>query len=345
LAVTVSLPTTDDRLVWDIWLSMWWMPSLTVADELRVFDTLAAGAATPRQLAESLQLDPRGAEILMPLLASLGFLVVHDGRYGLTEASRNFLLHASPFYWGGVFARQRTVNPLHAIVKHAVRGTAKHPVGQSSHSPPVEAWEQGQLDVDQAREVAQFMQSHSAPAAAGLAVRGDFGGVARLLDVGGGSGCFSIALARQHADLRCTVMDLPAMCTVAREYIASAGASDRVDVTAVDMFRSDWPPGFDAIFLSNVFHDWSTDTCARLAASAYRALPHGGRIYVHEMLMDDAGVGPRTPAAFSMLMLVATRGRQFTSAAMAQLLADTGFVDIEVTATYGYYSLIRGVKD
>src|SRR5262245_53694984 len=192
---------------------MWWLPSLTVADELRIFDTLAGGAATPRQLAESLQLDPRGAEILMALLASLGFLVVHDGRYGLTETSRNFLLHASPFYWGGVFARQRTVNPLHAIVKDAVRGTAK-PVGQSSQSPPVEAWEQGQLELDQAREIAQFMQSHSAPAAAGVAARGDFGGVARLLDVGGGSACFSIALTRQYPELRCTVMDLPAMCTV-----------------------------------------------------------------------------------------------------------------------------------
>ncbi len=44
----------------------------------------------------------------------------------------------------------------------------------------------------------------------------------------------------------------------------------------------------------------------------WQALPPGGRIYLHEMLLDDTGDGPRTTAAFSALMLANTRGRQFT---------------------------------
>jgi acetylserotonin N-methyltransferase len=340
----IAVPTTDDRLVWDVWLSMWWFPALTVADELGLFDALADSPATADEVTDRLNLDRRGVEILLPLLASLGFLKPHEGRYWISDTSRNFLLRDGPFYWGGVFARQRLTNPLHAIVRDAVTGKAARPVGQSSGSPPVEAWESGQLDLEQAWDIARFMQSHSAPAATGVALNGDFRGVTRLLDVGGGSGCFAIALARQYPGLKCTVMDLPAMCQVAEHYIRDAGVGDRVDARAADMFREEWPRGYDAMFFSNVFHDWALDTCARLARSAHAALSGGGRIYLHEMLLADGGAGLPTPAAFAMLMLTATRGRQFTFGQLKTLLQNAGFVDPEVTSTYGYYSLIRAIK-
>ena len=342
--MTINVPTTDDRLVWDVWLSMWWFPALTVADELGLFDTLADGPATAGELTERLGLDTRGVEILLALLASLGFLNAHEGRYWISDASRNFLLRNGPFYWGGVFARQRVTNPLHATIRDAVTGKAARAVGQSSGSPPVEAWESGELDPGQAWDIARFMQSHSAPAATGVALNGDFSGVTRLLDIGGGSGCFAIALARQYSGLKCTVMDLPAMCRVAEHYIRDAGAGDRVDARAVDMFREEWPRGYDAMFFSNVFHDWALETCAQLARSAHAALSSGGRIYLHEMLIAEGGAGPPTPAAFAMLMLTATRGRQFTFHQLRTLLGDAGFVDVDVTATYGYYSLIRATK-
>jgi acetylserotonin N-methyltransferase len=336
-------PTTDDRPVWDAWLSMFWLPALTVADELGIFSSLAERPATASELGERLELDRRGVGILLPLLASLGFLASHDRRYGITDTTRNFLLPASPFYWGGVFRRQRLTNPLHAGIRDVLKGQPTRPMGQSSDSPPVEAWEQGELRLDQARDIARFMHSHSMPAATGLAIHGDFAGVTRLLDVGGGSGCFAIALA-QHLGLEATVMDLPAMCQIAREYIAAAGVGTHVDTRDVDMFRDEWPRGYDAVLFSNVFHDWNDETCAQLSARAYDALPAGGRVYLHEMLVDDSGTAPRTAVAFAMLMLVATRGRQFTFGELRAILQNAGFAEITVTATYGYYSLIRGVR-
>src|SRR5437867_2018193 len=342
--MTLEVPTTDDRPIWDVWLSMLWLPSVTVADELRIFDELAQRPATPHDLAQRLGLEERGAQILLPFLTSLGFLVLHEGCYCISEAARNFLVRDSPFYWGGVFLRQRVTSPLHATIKGAVTGKELRPVGQSSASPPVEAWERGQLPLEAARDVARFMHSHSLPAATGVALRGSFAGVTRLLDVGGGSGCFAITLARVDRDLRCTVMDLPAMCEVAREYIAAAGLEDRVDARGVDMFREEWPSGYDAVFFSNVFHDWSDATCATLAAKAYEALPSGGRIYLHEMLLDDSGTGPRTATAFAMLMLMATRGRQFSYKDLRMIVERAGFKDAGVTATYGYFSLIDACK-
>ena len=43
-------------------------------------------------------------------------------------------------------------------------------------------------------------------------------------------------------------------------------------------------------------------------------------------------------------MLLGTRGQQFTFTQLRKLLQDAGFVDVEVSTTYGYYSLVRARK-
>src|SRR5688572_16392475 len=340
----LDIPTCDDRPIWDVWLSVLHLPAVTVADELEIFDSLGREPATAAELSQRHGFDLRGSEILLSLLASLGFCVSHLGRYQLTEPTRNYLLRSSPFYWGGVFVQQRKSNPVHAAIRGAILKKTGYITGQSAEEPPVEMWESGQMDVATARAIAAFMHSHSLAAATGMAVRADLKGVKSLLDVGGGSGCFSITLAKQNRELRCTVMDLPAMCEVAREYIAAGGVGDRVGVQAVNMFTQSWPRGHDAMLFSNIFHDWGNETNAKLARNAFEALPSGGRIYLHEMLLDDTGDGPRTTAAFSALMLANTRGRQFTFRQLQALLQDAGFTDIESTPTYSYYSIVRGTK-
>ena len=110
------------------------------------------------------------------------------------------------------------------------------------------------------------------------------------------------------------------MCEVAKEYVAAAGLSERIDTRAVDMFRQEWPRGYDAVFFSNILHDWNFDTCAQLLAKAQAALPVGGHIFIHEALLDDSGIGPLDDRTFSLVMLLGTQGRQFTFAELKELL-------------------------
>ena len=335
--MTLEVPRADDRLIWDLWISAYWAPAMSAADELRLFEALDARPASAAQLAEETGWNPAALMSVLPLLASLGLLAVRLGRYHLTDVARTFLLRDSPFYWGHAFTILRS-NPLHGQLVAAV--TAE----PAAAGRPVDSWESGQLSRDMARMLTAFMHSHSLPAALGVAQSADFDGVRRLLDVGGGSGCFSIALADRRPDLTATVMELPAVCELAADYIAAAGLKDRIDAVSVDMFRQEWPKGYDAIFMSNIFHDWDMDTGAKLAARAYAALPPGGRIYLHEMLIADDASGPMGPAAFSVMMLVGTQGRQYSYAELAGLLQDAGFADVGVSEAHGYFSLVCGQK-
>jgi len=345
-APSLTPPSADDRAIWDIWLSSVWMPALTVASELGVYEALEETPTTSADLARRLELKPQGTETLLRMLVALGLLVVHDGRYQPTAVARNYLLREGPFYWGHVWSLSIDMSSIHArlrealVITPATRSAAAAPTADMS----VDAWESGQIDDEQAGRIARFMHSHSMAAAVGLARDVSFDGVARLLDVGGGSGCFSIALAHRYPNLRCTIMELPAMCRWAQKYIDGAGLRNRIDTRSVDMFRDAWPLGYDAVFFSNIFHDWSFETCAQLAASAYAALPKNGHIYLHEMLLDDTGTAPRTAAAFSVLMLLGTRGQQFRFSELKGLIEGAGFVDIRVTPAYGYYSIVSGCK-
>src|SRR4029434_6626023 len=153
----------------------------------------------------------------------------------------------------------------------------------------------------------------------------DFGGIRRVLDVGGGSGCFAIAMALHHSQLRFTILGLSAMCDVAKTDIEGGGVAARVDTRAIDMFREPWPEGYDAIFFSNIWHDWSFETCRWLARRTFDVLAPGGRILLHEMLLDDDGNGPPATASFSMLMLLATQGQQFTFGELKAIMEEAGF--------------------
>ncbi len=334
-----DIPTSDDRPIWDVWLSSVWLPSLSAAVELSIFEALFSGPADADELARKLGLRPRRCEILLRMHVSLGYLMLHAGRYQLTDVARLYLLRESPYYWGHVWSGMPD-NPMHRRLLEAVRVPSSE-VSEAHDATPAQAWESGQLDAQLAATIARFMNSHSMAAATGLARNGDFRAAKRLLDVGGGSGCFAIALAQHLPNLRCTVMDLPAMCRLAEDYIAQGGVAGRVDTIGVDMFRQKWPSGYDALFFSNIFHDWSLETCAELAATAHAALPKDGHIFLHEMLLDDTGCGPRAAAAFSVMMLFGTKGQQFTFSELQSLLEGAGFVDVAVTPTYGYYSLVR----
>jgi len=345
-----AAPTADDRRMWDLWLSGLHQPAIVAAEEAGVFSALADAPGTAAELASRLGFDERATSVLVRLLAALRLLVQVDGRYHLGDEARTYLVKGSPWYWAPMASvavsewhRDRLLEKLRQRGSDQVAGPEGTPL-VSSEGRPADDWAAGNVSPQRAREVAARMHAHSVPAAVGVARHYDFRGVARVLDVGGGSGCFMVAAAQAHPHLRCTVMELPAMCEAASGYIEAGGVADRVATCAVDMFRQPWPRGYEALFFSNIWHDWNVRTCRWLAARAFEALPSGGRVLLHEMLLDDDGAGPVTAASFSLLMLLATQGQQFTSGELKAILEGAGFARIDVIATHSYYSVVTGHK-
>lgn len=330
-------PGCDDRDVWNVYLSPMWTAAAYAAHELDLFTSLERQPGSADEIAARLGLNPRGLRAVLPLLACLGFLVQRGGRYQPTEVGRTYLTRGSPFSWGPIWEKKRRRSPDADFVIAALK--AKPGDAQAEMRP----WEAPAMTAQMAQTVADTMNAHSLPAALGVARHFPFEGLRRLLDVGGGGGCYAIVFAQQHPNLHCTVLDLPQMCEVVERNVEAGEVNGRVATAAVDMFREAWPCGHDAIFLSNVLHDWDDAGCADLLARAYEALPAGGQVLLHEMLFDDSGGGPLMAASFSVLML-GTQGRQRTYAELAALLTAAGFVDPAVRTTSTFFSVVSARK-
>ncbi|MDE2596413.1 MAG: hypothetical protein KGL44_05990 [Sphingomonadales bacterium] len=337
-----ALPaSTDDSALWDAWLSAYRLPVLTVADEVGTFRALAEALGTTEQLAAGLGVDARALGIHLSLIAAMGFAERREGRWAATAETRRWLHPEAEGYFGPLLAGYRQTNALHDQLLATLRTGDK----AEGHSSSVEEWERGAMPAELAERVTALMNAHSRAAAKAVAQQGLFTEVTSLMDVGGGSGIFCIELARAWPGLRATVMEIDVVGQQAARYIAAAGVADRVGTAAVNMFTEEWPQGHDALFFSNVFHDWSEKTNRLLAGKAHAALAPGGRILLHEMLLDDDACGPMTTAAFSVLMLLGTRGRQYTFAELRYCLEGAGFVDVQAQRTGGgYYSLVSGRK-
>lgn len=331
-------PPVDDRLIWDTWLTVHYLPAMTAADEIGLFAALREDALDLDTLAAKLKVDARALSIHLGLLAAIGFVEKRMGLYRAMPVSRTYLDPESPYYWGAIFHGYRDTLPAHKRLIDMLRATQ-----QKVDGAPVEAWEAGKMDVERARFIARFMHAHSLAAAIAASRTQVFDGVKRLLDVGGGSGVFAIAAAQSRPDMHATVLDIEGMCVAAQDYIAEAGATN-VDTAAVDMFREPWPAGYDALFFSNIYHDWNAETCTELSAKAFAALPSGGRIVLHEQLMADNQDGPATTASFSMLMLLGTRGKQYSLPELTAILEGAGFTNVQSTPSCGYYSLVTARK-
>lgn len=337
-----ALPATrDDRAIWDNWLSMYRFPIVTVADAIGLFRAASEQALTTGELAAQLHVDARALGIHLGLLAALGFVEKRESRWRATAVTRTWLHPEAEGYYGPLIRRYGEAQALHAQLLATLRTGNK----AAGHVSAAEEWERGEMPADMATWITAFMNAHSRAAAKAVAQQPLLAGLRSVLDVGGGSGIYSIEMAKAWTGLSATIMEIPQVCTAAGPYIATAGMGARVRTQAVNMFTQDWPRGHDAHFFSNVFHDWSEATNRLLAKKSFAALPQGGRILLHEMLMDDDGCGPLPAAAFSVLMLLATRGKQYSLPELRSILEEAGFTEVEAVQTGGgYYSLVSARK-
>jgi SAM-dependent methyltransferase len=313
--------------------------AVLVAHHLKLFPLLAGGARTIAEIGAALDIGRRPAEALLTVCASLGLVTKEGGRYTLTPVSEDYLLETGPAYFGGFLdytIANQAVFTFEGLKKAVLTNAAQVYGGEDLYRSHEER-------ADRARAFTRMMHSHSAASAPAWPAKIDLAGHGTLLDVGGGSGAHAISAARRWPNLSCVVLDLPPVCDVAREYIARSGLEGRVRAQAGDIWTDPFPPA-DVHFYSDVYHDFPPEKCRFLTEKSFGALAPGGRIIIHEMLYNDEKTGPFPIAGYNVSMLVWTEGQQFSGPELAAMLAQAGFLDVQVTPTFGYWGIVTGRK-
>ncbi len=305
--------------------------------ELDVFSEVARSdeQATAATLAKTMGTEQRGTEVMLNALVALSLLTKNGDVYANAPLAKRYLAFGSPddardalkhnlslwTTWSSLTERLRTGKP-------AVFETMAERSQQDWTIPFIAA------------------MHRNAAMRAPLVVRSvGAAGVNRLLDVGGGSGAYSIAFAQAHSALSADIFDLPTVLPIAERHVIDAGLSARIKTRAGDLTKDDFGTGYDLILMSAICHMLGPDENRDLLRRAQAALVPGGRIVIQDHVMNDAGTAPRAGALFAINMLVGTpNGSSFSAAQYRQWLEEVGFNNVRHLPLPGPNDLIIASK-
>ncbi len=284
-----------------------------------IFTNIGESGATNVQIAKQLNLDEHACERLLNALVSLGFLVKQNQQFFNTEDSFTFLSKKSPDYLGGLMHSNHLWNTwsnLTQVVK----------TGKSAHSTEInergEEWLFPFINAmhDRAKKQAP-------PQLANI----DLSKINSVLDIGGGSGAYSMEFVTLKPEIEATVFDLPNVIPITKKFIGKEGFSGRIKTHTGDYTTENLPKGFDLVFLSAIIHSNSLETNRELIIKCYQALNSNGNIVIQDWIMNNDRTQPTSGAIFAINMLVGTEeGDCFTDQEVTEILNNAGFKNISI---------------
>lgn len=349
-AKPLPLPDTDPSPIFEHYRGVYGNELLTAAvAHLAVFQHLAAGPMSLAALRGALGLAERPATVLMVGLRAMGLVAgAWPNKLELTPIAREHLAPGGAFYVGDYVGLSATTPGVLAMVR-ALKTDAAPPEtaddGGGGSAFTFRAGVESAMDhADTARRLTLALAGRAKNVAPALAKNLDLSKAKVLLDVGGGTGIYSIAAVKANPHLRAIVWDRAEVLKVAGEFAAEHGVADRVELRPGDMLTDPVPAGCDAILLSNILHDWDVPVCEALVARLAAALTPGGRLLIHDVLLNETMDGPLPTALYSAALFLQTEGRAYGVGEYRRMLAAAGLTPQPVVPTLVHCGVLAGAK-
>ena len=288
---------------------------LMTAAELDVFTMLADAPRSAGDLANTLNLKPRGITILLDALTAMELLTKDGDQYHCPESMASLLSSHAP--------GTRLPMILHAAnqwykwsdLTGVILGTLEP--GRHKSTP------------SSLRAFIEAMDVVARPLAVRVAEAVNPGDARRFLDVGGGPGTYTVALLEASDELQATLFDRPDVLKIASQRITASGMLERVELVGGDFYTDELPPDHDLALLSAIIHQNSREQNVALYRKVLAALVPGGRLIVRDHVMQPNRVEPTTGALFAVNMLASTEGGNcYTFDEIHEDLVEAGFTRI-----------------
>jgi SAM-dependent methyltransferase len=279
------------------------------AQDLGIHAALADGASSAADVAVACDLREAPVALLLDGLCALGTVVVDDGHYSLAPVAQ-FLSgnyrNLGNEYWDQLPTWLRTGTPL------ARMDTTEQSEAQYTQQVSALAW----------------MMTPAAEAFAQLLGIGSSRASLRILDVGGGSGIWSLTCAKHDIGTSVAVSDWPAIVEIAAGFAKRMGLEDRFEAIPGNYHEAELgSDAFDLAIVANVTHIETPEGNTDLFRRIHRALREGGELVIVDV-MPVQPEGRLSAALYALGLGLRTESGQVHSAeALQAYLAAAGFRD------------------
>jgi predicted O-methyltransferase YrrM len=347
LPLTLLAPQVDPAPLFEIFRGNFAMELLTAAvAHFGIFDELASGPIAASELREATRLGERQFSVLLTGLKALQLVTDQNGRVQMTPIAREHLSPGQPLDVSDYIRLGAESPGVLALVEHMRKNK---PAGMAKDDDRAifiykEGLESAMEDDSSARHFTLMLAGRAKNIAPVLAQKVDLASAQCLLDIGGGTGLYSIAFLQRFPQLKAIIFDRPSVLKVAAEFAQQYGVADRLTCLAGDMFTDPFPAHCDCHLLSNVLHDWDIPECCQIVARSTAALPPGGRLLIHDAFLHDDHSGPLYPALFSVALMILTEGRNYSAAEYKSWLTAASLTPGEPIPTLVHSSVLVSTK-
>lgn len=328
---------TPEKLINDLWLARG-TQAVIAGIELEVFTHIAARKRTAGEIAKAARSNESATRRLLDALVGLGYLYRRGDNYGLEPMARTFLVRTEPTYLGDFANETKMLWSNWARLSEVVK--AGKPLER------VDDPEQGAEFFPQL-VTAIFPLSFGAGRAAAAALPAKRRNqIRQILDVAAGAAPWSIAFALAAPHAHVTVVDVPEVANVARQFAKRFGVADRFSYVEGDLRKVDFGKDkYDLVILGHIIHTEGEKWGKKLIERAHRALKSGGLLLIAELIPNDTRTGPSIPLLFSLNMLLhTTEGDVFTMKQYKSWLKEAGFKKVTTVPAPSPSPLILATK-
>jgi SAM-dependent methyltransferase len=304
----------------------WYSKALFVGTKLRVFDLIEEGAVTAEAIAKRLSASVEGVKRLLGALEALGLIMRVQGskfkegeEYGNSPAAARWLVEGRddslvPWVDGanGLYAAWDMLDEI------IVSGRSPHAVGANQRK-------------EDAMSFIRSMHSYASRDAGTVAGAVDLSGAKELLELGSGPGTYSIYFLKRWAGLRATLVDTKLSLEEGKKLGKAHGVFEGMRflpgmVEDVKLKRE-----YDAVLMSHFLHMMEPQKCGAVVKRAASVMREGGRLIVHELLLNDDGTGPAWTMCWALNALILFPGaRPYAPRDVTGWMREAGFTKIDV---------------
>ena len=302
--------------------------ALQAGMELDVFTPLRDGPLDAVAVARAAGTDPTKTNQLLHALVAIGMMHFDGTRFSNAPEADRYLVRGKADYIGTRhFANRRRWESMLRVAETIRTGTPQRGMDYGAMSSELrEAFYRG-----------TFTECLSAGRE--LATRLDFSKYHRLVDVGGGSGGVSVAIAEAWPHLSVTLADLPSTVPVAERYISEAGHKSRIQLRPTDIVAGKLEGTYDVAIMRGLIPVLTPDQTQAALKNVHQALEPNSPLYVVGWILDDTRSTPLSYATYNLLFVNDYENALIRTESEHRLwLTEAGFADISRDRESGTYA-------
>jgi predicted O-methyltransferase YrrM len=307
---------------------------VVTAERLQVFRLLHGKRMKADAIGRALKVHKFYRKTFLDALVSLRLLRKAKDTYWNAPLAEKYFIDERSIYWTRQYSKEclQAYEALTVLEKVLTSGRSFQSIKRLNQPSYTEAMRRNRR---QAEDFTQMLFHFHRDDAEALANYLDLSERRSVLDVGGGSGVMSIALAKKNPHLHAAILDIAPVCEIAAGNIRRAGLSRRVRALAGDI-RHRLPAGYDVMMFCDI-----GPVSKQILINAYKSLPANGLIVIVDRYLSRDGTQPldRLVAQF-----VGSSFPQATWADMVEAVKSCGFRAIKASNVYRDLWFITAIK-